>query len=528
MGGLIEFNGRITRAEGRATPAARADLLFQLHSTLADDDVLWAETLRGVEVAGGGFAVVLGQDVPIEASYFEDGPRWLSVRLVKGGKPGEEVAARAPLAGNDLRLEARIEALEGRAAGLGEEDIDAPVGGMDRLPNRVQRLKDTVEQIDARLVNVEESDVISSVGRRVELLIARLESVEGEDGRLQRLEDEMEDLVGPDGDVVDLNERMDRIEGRAPELIASLRNREPPVSQEKLDELRRETEALRAVLSVAEATLAELKSGVAELREQPAATPDGIGAVKRAGDVMTGGLIINRGGLEVLSGGVTCRGATVTTLEASNLVKSPKTITDAIELRGDLTVDNTRRVLQVRMIEGRQGSARKDGALHLNSRGGAEVVIGNAEEARGAQVFGTVAAEAFQANLSAVAQVFELAGEASSGDVLRLTEDGRKVTRANEVGDRRVVGVLTDKPALLLGGALSASRVAVAVQGEVITKVEADSSPIHPGDLLGPSAIIGHACKVTDPAASIGAIIGKALEPLESGRGTMRMLVWSR
>jgi hypothetical protein len=180
------------------------------------------------------------------------------------------------------------------------------------------------------------------------------------------------------------------------------------------------------------------------------------------------------------------------------------------------------------MIEGRQGSARKDGALHLNSRGGAEVVIGNAEEARGAQVFGTVAAEAFQANLSAVAQVFELAGEASSGDVLRLTEDGRKVTRATEVGDRRVVGVLTDKPALLLGGALSASRVAVAVQGEVITKVEADSSPIHPGDLLGPSAIIGHACKVTDPAASIGAIIGKALEPLESGRGTMRMLVWSR
>ena len=107
---------------------------------------------------------------------------------------------------------------------------------------------------------------------------------------------------------------------------------------------------------------------------------------------MTGGLTINRGGLDVLSGGVTCRGAQVTTLEASNVIKAPKILADALELRGDLTVDSATRAMQVRFLEGRQASARRDGALHLNGRGGAEVVIGNEDAAKGTDVHGSVRA----------------------------------------------------------------------------------------------------------------------------------------
>ena len=50
---------------------------------------------------------------------------------------------------------------------------------------------------------------------------------------------------------------------------------------------------------------------------------------------------------------MTCRGAQVTTLEASNLIKAPKMLTDALELRGDLTVDSATRAMQVRFLEGR-------------------------------------------------------------------------------------------------------------------------------------------------------------------------------
>jgi hypothetical protein len=56
-------------------------------------------------------------------------------------------------------------------------------------------------------------------------------------------------------------------------------------------------------------------------------------------------------------------------------------------------------------------------------------------------------------------------------------------------------------------------------------KVDADIAPIAVGDLLTTSPTRGHAQKVTDPAQAIGAIVAKALAPLESGRGTIPVMV---
>ncbi|HEX7241243.1 MAG TPA: hypothetical protein VF263_13295, partial [Longimicrobiaceae bacterium] len=56
-------------------------------------------------------------------------------------------------------------------------------------------------------------------------------------------------------------------------------------------------------------------------------------------------------------------------------------------------------------------------------------------------------------------------------------------------------------------------------------KVDADIAPIQVGDLLTTSPTRGHAQKVLDPAAAMGAIVGKALAPLAKGRGKIPVMV---
>ena len=56
-------------------------------------------------------------------------------------------------------------------------------------------------------------------------------------------------------------------------------------------------------------------------------------------------------------------------------------------------------------------------------------------------------------------------------------------------------------------------------------KVDADIAPIKIGDLLTTSPTKGHAQKVLDRPAAIGAIIGKALAPLDQGKGKIPVMV---
>ncbi|HEX8070864.1 MAG TPA: hypothetical protein VF546_12990 [Pyrinomonadaceae bacterium] len=56
-------------------------------------------------------------------------------------------------------------------------------------------------------------------------------------------------------------------------------------------------------------------------------------------------------------------------------------------------------------------------------------------------------------------------------------------------------------------------------------KADASAGPIKVGDLLTTSPTRGHAQKVTDPAAAVGAILGKALGPLKKGQGVIPVLV---
>jgi hypothetical protein len=109
-------------------------------------------------------------------------------------------------------------------------------------------------------------------------------------------------------------------------------------------------------------------------------------------------------------------------------------------------------------------------------------------------------------------------------------------TKSNEVMasisayDTRVAGVVSERPGLALGEE-GKDKVLVATTGRVKVKVDATKAPIHVGDLLVTSDVEGVAMR-SEPVDlggvkihRPGTLIGKALEPLESGTGEILVLL---
>lgn len=74
------------------------------------------------------------------------------------------------------------------------------------------------------------------------------------------------------------------------------------------------------------------------------------------------------------------------------------------------------------------------------------------------------------------------------------------------------------------GSSVADGSLPVANVGRVWCWVDADAGPIQPGDLLTTSNTPGHAMKA-DPTKANGAILGKAMSRLESGKGMVLVLV---
>jgi hypothetical protein len=68
-------------------------------------------------------------------------------------------------------------------------------------------------------------------------------------------------------------------------------------------------------------------------------------------------------------------------------------------------------------------------------------------------------------------------------------------------------------------------EVPLAVVGIVPCKVTAENGPIQAGDLLVTSSTAGYAMRGTDRGKMLGAVVGKALEPLSGGTGLIQVLV---
>jgi hypothetical protein len=96
--------------------------------------------------------------------------------------------------------------------------------------------------------------------------------------------------------------------------------------------------------------------------------------------------------------------------------------------------------------------------------------------------------------------------------------------------DKKVVGVVSGagdhKPGIVLDKrGTEDDRLPIALMGKVCCKVDAQYSPIQVGDLLTSSPTPGHAMKADDPIKAFGSVIGKALQPLESGQALISMLI---
>ena len=116
-----------------------------------------------------------------------------------------------------------------------------------------------------------------------------------------------------------------------------------------------------------------------------------------------------------------------------------------------------------------------------------------------------------------------------AGAVMALNDIGQ-LEQGKQPYDKRVAGVVSGagdlKPGLVLGRQPGhADRVPLALMGRVHCKVDANYESIEVGDLLTTSATPGHAMKASDPTRSFGAVIGKALRPLKTGKDLIPILV---
>lgn len=115
------------------------------------------------------------------------------------------------------------------------------------------------------------------------------------------------------------------------------------------------------------------------------------------------------------------------------------------------------------------------------------------------------------------------------GTVMVIGDEGR-LHESSDAYDTRVAGVLSGagdyRPGIVLDKQQAReNRLPVALTGKTFCKVDAQYGPIRVGDLLTTSPTAGHAMRADDPLKASGAVIGKALRPLEEGQGLIPILI---
>jgi hypothetical protein len=140
-----------------------------------------------------------------------------------------------------------------------------------------------------------------------------------------------------------------------------------------------------------------------------------------------------------------------------------------------------------------------------------------------------VYARSFRPSAADLASLLEVSEVVEPGDVLAIDpERPGLMRRASTAEDPTVVGVVAASPGVVLGasGTGADAETAVAFAGVTSCKVDAGYGPVYPGDLLVTSPTPGHAMRADVPQP--GTVLGKALEELADGTGTVKVLVMLR
>jgi len=148
---------------------------------------------------------------------------------------------------------------------------------------------------------------------------------------------------------------------------------------------------------------------------------------------------------------------------------------------------------------------------------------------------GTAQSVAYSGNCGAdYAESVDVTGDRAKyapGDVLVIDpKTPGQFLKSNEPYSTMAAGIYSTKPGYVgrlreANDPASSNEIPMAMLGRVPTKVTAENGPIQVGDLLVTSSTLGYAMKGTDRSRLTGAVIGKALGSLDSGTGTIMVLV---
>ena len=122
-------------------------------------------------------------------------------------------------------------------------------------------------------------------------------------------------------------------------------------------------------------------------------------------------------------------------------------------------------------------------------------------------------------------------GKYAAGDLLVIDPSTNRVLAlAEHPYSTLVAGIYSTKPGVLgstrtVDEPTAKDEVPLAAVGIVPCKVTAENGAIRVGDLLVTSSTPGHAMKGTDRNKMLGAVVGKALAPLDDGKGVIQVLV---
>lgn len=176
-------------------------------------------------------------------------------------------------------------------------------------------------------------------------------------------------------------------------------------------------------------------------------------------------------------------------------------------------------------------------AAEFTNYGGGDLITGYNGTMRLFRVDGAGdvwAAGVFRANGADYAEMVAVIGERSQyspGDVLVISmESDRSLALSTEPYATSVAGIFSTRPGVLgsqhsLNDTPPLNEVPLAVVGIVPGKASAENGPIRRGDLLVTSSTPGYLMRGTDRSRMLGAVVGKAMQPLDAGTGVIEVLV---
>jgi hypothetical protein len=175
----------------------------RLYASLVGSTIIW-EDARAQVVPDGPQRISVVLAVPSEAcsAVFRRTVRFVAVWI----EFQQRWSDRVPVVGTALSVHARLVEVEARVSALEAAWTTAAISDV------FVEFRDAVDDHERRFIRMEASGPMRDLESRATELSHRLDRLDRKDGRLVRIEDELEDLVGPEGDVVDFEARLSVLE----------------------------------------------------------------------------------------------------------------------------------------------------------------------------------------------------------------------------------------------------------------------------------------------------------------------------